>query len=54
LGATKNLTVLLSSASGVFLMRSTNDRCDRSNVEMTSCSVPGGGGHVKGTRYIGR
>src|SRR5213592_3427283 len=41
LGATKNFTVLSSSASGVFLMRSTNALEDCSYVEITSPSVSG-------------
>src|SRR5690242_18871638 len=41
LGATKNFTVLLSSASGVFLIRSTNALDDFSYVEITSSIVPG-------------
>src|SRR5437870_4810315 len=44
LGATKNFTVLLSSASGVRLMRSTNALEDFSYVAITSGNVVGAGG----------
>src|SRR5437899_2149769 len=43
-GATKNFTVLLSSASGVRLTRSIKALCACSYVVMTSCSVAGGAG----------
>src|SRR5438132_5653086 len=42
LGATKNFTVLLSSASGVLRMRSTKALDDLSYAEITSDSVSGG------------
>src|SRR5947207_13675563 len=41
LGATKNFTVLLSSASGVFLTRSMDALEDCSYDEITSASVAG-------------
>src|SRR3989442_1112802 len=50
-GATKNFTVLLSSASGVRLTRSMKALCACSYVVMTSCSVAGPARNAAGRHH---